>query len=179
MARYMHGTTAQGLADILKGNGKAQGPWNCCDRDGFTYLWDVEALLEGEGYEDDHAAIQQAFESAQVQAAIAGDDTTLYVLEVELDADTVAPDQSCENMPYAVVVRETTITRDIITKAWAVDFSKWDAPFVLAALVGRDYFEGSSVTDERLVALAEALSEQGVFREELLEFDWYETTLPA
>lgn len=169
---YLHGTTAEGLAAILKGEEKPNGPWNCCDRDGLTYLWDVAAMLESGDIEETDQAIGRAFEMAQIQAAIKGEDTALYVLAVDLDPDEVELDCSCEGMGNtAVTVPRRLVTRDRIFSVFRCEFSKWDAPFVLAGLVGRDLFADCNVRDDRLLTLAESMKGQH-FRDDLLEFEW-------
>lgn len=177
---YMHGTTQRGLDAILNQSGKFSSVWTCSDQDRMTYLWDVDAVMEGEGFDGEDGVIRQAFESAQCQAAVLGEDTTLYVLVMEFDEDEVDEDYSCENMAdYARTVSESMVTRESIVRVYRCDFSKWDAPFVLAGLVGRDYFADCNVTDERLLTLAETLSKQQVYREELYEFDYQQCELPG
>ena len=174
MPLYYHGTTQRGLDAILQGTGKGEGPWTCSDQDHMTYLWDASAMMEGEDFEDVEGVIRQAFESAQIQAAVMAEDTTMYVLELHLPAEDVEPDYSCENMHYAVTVHESAVTRAAIVKAYRCAFSKWDAPFVLSSLIGREHFSPSAVKDERLILLAEALSAKEVYREELWDFEWEE-----
>lgn len=176
MATYFHGTTQKGLDAILSGAGKIAGPWTCADQDRLTYLWDAEAMINGEDLDDADSVIRQAFESAQVQAAITAEDATLYVLELNLDADTVDPDYSCENMYYAVKISEGELHRNTIIRVYRCEFSKWDAPFVLSNLIGREHFADCNVADERLLTIAQSLASQNVFRDELFEFEWQECT---
>jgi hypothetical protein len=171
MATYFHGTTQQGLNAIAAGAGKTSGPWTCSDQDRMAYLWDAAAMVEGEDLDDNNAVIRQAFESAQVQAAVLAEDTILYVLELEIDADMVEPDYSCENMHYAVTINEDNL-QGAIVRAYRCEFTKWDAPFVLSSLLGRDHFAECNVADERLLTLAQTLADQNVFREDLFEFEW-------
>jgi len=176
MATYFHGTTQQGLDAILSGTGKPSGPWTCSDQDRMAYLWDAEAMIEGEGFDDNYGVIQQAFESAQAQAAILAEDTTLYVLELNIDADTVEPDYSCENMSYAVTINEDAL-KGAIVRAYRCEFSKWDAPFLLAGLLDREHFAEGNVEDERLLVLARSLAGQDVYRDDLHEFEWEECNI--
>lgn len=172
MATYFHGTTQRGLDAILSATGKMAGPWTCSDQDRMTYLWDAQAMVAGEDLDDMQGVIQQAFESAQIQAAVLAEDTTMYVLELLLDPEDVEADYSCENMHYAVTVPSTAINRAAILRTYRCDFSKWDAPLILSGLIGRDHFNEGIVEDERLIALATALQAQGVYREELHDLTW-------
>lgn len=177
MAVYFHGTTQQGLNAILSNAGKPTGPWNCADQDRLTYLWDSAAMVEGEDFDDSEGVIRQAFESAQIQAAIVGEDNRLFVLEINLPAESVEPDWSCENMHYAVTISELALKVSDIARVYVCEFSKWDSPFVLSGLIGREHFADCNVKDERLVLLAKSLQSQDVFREEIFEFEWVEVPL--
>lgn len=102
---YFHGTSADNLPAILA-NGfdiYTDKIWNPSENG--VYFWSPEALTEaGECEEDyqDETAKQMACHSGQFAMTKSKDFRTV-VFQVELDADTVEPDTSCQNMDGAVV----------------------------------------------------------------------------
>ncbi len=172
-----HGTTKKGLKAILSGeNHKPNSPWNCSDQDGVTYVWPLDKTVECEGCDgecDGHErAVVKAFESAQVQAAIAGD-TELYVIVLDIDDDMLSDDYSADNMSDAascINTQDFKATRIITT--YHCSFNRWHAPFVIKGLLQNCYFNTCAV-DEDLLKVAEQLSED-VWIDEIYEFDYKE-----
>jgi hypothetical protein len=176
MATYYHGTTREGLMAILHGQGKPCGPWTCSDRDGMTYLWDPERLMAVGEIEEPEEAIRRAFESAQFQAAAMGDDTTLYVLELDLDSEGVDVDASCENMEHCGAIPSEYITPDRIVRVHAGPFSKWVSPYLLAGRLDSELLNRSAI-DEKLLEIAELVARQRIFIDDIYEISWSEVDL--
>jgi len=169
---YIHGTTQQGLTNIMLGETKEAGPWNVSERDGCSYLWDVEAVMTGEDQDIDFV-IRNAFESAQLQAAIKGEDNTLYALVCEFDSEEVEIDFSCENMDaYARYAPESQLNKSVIKKIYKSDFNKWDSPFILSGVINNEHFSKCMVEDS-LLTIAETLANSEVYRE--IDIEWTET----
>jgi hypothetical protein len=100
-----HGTTRENAENILNGGTKETATWYCSD-DEYLYLWCPDALIEGgecEEYEEaEEMAIRNAFESAQITAAVSNEpQKELVVLCFDFPEGIIEADDSCEHMELA------------------------------------------------------------------------------
>ena len=115
-----HGTIADGAECILSGGRKSKSSWHVSD-DNMLYLWCPDVFIdENEASDMEDAkimAIQQAFESAQISAAISeSPQKELVVLEFDIPIDYIYEDLSCENMDLARCTREIKYSDYAINK---------------------------------------------------------------
>jgi len=167
--KCFHGTTLRGLEAIKnKSENKPTNPWCCSDNDGAMYFWPLNKLDE----EDVNMGIQQAFESAQVQGAMA-EDFELYVLEVEVPDELLEDDYSAENMEtVASYIDISAFDYKMVVKVYKVKMNPWLAPIVIAALLNNHHFNKDAV-GESLMAVAEALPSD-TWVDGATEFDYIE-----
>jgi len=105
MARYFHGTTIDNALTMMIGDfspqTKPSGTWNCSDDGCCLYLYSLDKYNDNccdEGEDcNAHHIIEQAFDSAQITAAlnnILRSELVVFEFEFELLED----DFSCPNM---------------------------------------------------------------------------------
>lgn len=165
-----HGTTREQANRFLLGEAKETPTWWCSD-DNYLYLWCPDALVDGgecDAEDADEYAIQRAFESAQVAAALSDTpQTELVVLCLEFDKESIEPDDSAEMMELSRRIEDFDgIERCVEYKLIAKHNSRLDA-FVVAGLLNNPYI---CHIDDDLKEAAEAVKE--VFLEGILEFDY-------
>lgn len=140
---YYHGTSADNLESILK-HGLSiseEKIWTCSED--AIYLWGVDRLAELEGHKDDsqeqkeYIAFQRAFESGQIACA-KSKDCRVVVLKIELEADEVDVDESCENMEEANCIYRDIKLTEIKEIVVSNDFSLIRGYFI-SFLLDRDY----------------------------------------
>jgi len=167
--KCFHGTTLRGLEAIKNNEGyKPSAPWSCSDNDGVMYLWPLDKIDD----EDELNGIQQAFESAQVQASVM-EDFELYVLEVEVPDELLEDDCSAENMEsIASYIDMSDFDYKMVVKVYKVKMNPWLAPVVIAALLDNPHFNKYAV-GESLMAVAEALPSD-TWIDNIIEFDYKE-----
>lgn len=179
MKTLYHGTTKENFESILdKRFGSRQSPndktWKCSQHD-TTYFYDTEA----EEFEDSpELALQYAFESAQITAAVQdyrGD--SLVVIEVEIEEECTEPDLSASNMDcLAVEVKNNDLNRYGEIKR--IHTAKWDIimkPFVLLNVMGMEHINlDLNPIEQRIM---ESIQGKDIFIDELLHFEHETKTL--
>lgn len=170
-----HGTTFKNAKAIISGNKiKPEGAWNDSLRDDYLYLWPANKVERKEGWESTlQELLYNGFSSAQIQAAIEGENTKLVVLELNIPKWLVDDDISSEIMVrYASCIHFEDLQKDFIKSVYICDYNKWHSPFILASLLKRDNFSGY-IMDDSLLSLAQTLSDVNLpAMDELLEFDY-------
>lgn len=170
MATYFHGTTKENYENMLKGNCKDNPTWNCSD-DNEIYLWDAEKNLENSDDVKEYC-INQAFESAQLTAAIKGKDTDLIVIELEIPSNLIEDDYSCDNMSdVASLISFDDFSTDFIKSTFKCSYSAYLSPFVLSGVIGREQFNDCNIEYD-LITLAKDLHGKDIFLETMYEFDY-------
>ena len=170
-----HGTTTQRAEAILSGSVKPSNlsAWTCSDGDEYLYFWSPHELLAvGEAEEPEYAldrALQNALESARIQAALSDDPVNeVTVLVFDIDEAHIEPDLSCENMTGSGSVRvEETQPRRHIATYTCTHNPRLDA-FYAAPLLGNQHL--ISCLPEGLEEAAKLISESGAYIE-LYELD--------
>lgn len=174
--KVVHGTTKAGFEAIRNRTGKASGPWSCSDCDSFTYVYPFDKITNEFGTEGDEEstverAIQMAFESAQIQT-LHNAETTLIALVLEVPDHLLEDDTSCENM--ASLASQFDIEdwdKVTILEVYKCEMNLYHKPFVLAGLIGMEYFNDEGI-DTALYQTAQIISGNQVFIDEILEFDY-------
>lgn len=175
-----HGTTTKGLQCILDNVGsKPFAPWVCSEDDGMMYVYPLNKVAENHCTEDEEETISRgldsAFESAQIQCAIAQEET-MYVLVLDIPDNLLEDDCSCENMSdVASMLEMTEFNTSMVKSVYECSFNKWYAPFVLVGILDNPQFNVDCL-DKPLLDLAERLRETEYFMYELLEFDYTNVT---
>ncbi len=171
-----HGTTKNGLRAILANyNHKPTNPWSVSDQDGAMYVWPLNKI---DGYNGDEIdttedrGLSQAFESSQIQA-VHSEDYNLYVLELEIDDESLEDDYSCENMAdLASFIPISEFNKDMIKKVYHYKMNKWHAPFVISGLLDNSNFNTYSI-DESLLEVSQTLRDQSIYNEDIYIFEEY------
>lgn len=145
---HLHGMTASAFNAWRKQTPKNQSgvisPWTCSDRDGYTYLWNPDNLVnlqECEEYNALEYTESRAYESAVIQAAV-NQDNKIYILFLDLSdiTEDIESDQSCENMPDTECIPEDMLTRERVLYAHEYKFNIWHSPYVIARLLDNPQF---------------------------------------
>lgn len=171
--KVYHGTSYENFKQIQElGFGASQSHivWDCSDRNA-TYVWSPAALVEaGEVEDDEYAtsrAVQMAFESAQITAALYGStQDRVIVLEIEVPGDEdLMVDDSCENMGCARYFMNSA--KHQITGCYESPYYPDLRLFYLKGLNGNQWLRLCVLPD--VTAKALALIPSDVYLEELLE----------
>ncbi|CAM0050922.1 hypothetical protein VPHK460_0135 [Vibrio phage K460] len=173
--KCFHGTTKKGLNAILANAGvKPNAPWMCSDNDGEMYVWPQNKLEDSYDFEEHEQFICHAFESAETQAVVS-DEVEVFVLEMDIPSNLLEDDHSCENMSeIASYLAMCDFETDMIVKVYRKTLNKWNAPFVIANLLGNEQFNTYSI-DENLLEAAEAIQQAEIYKEptEFYDFEEY------
>lgn len=162
-----HGTTQQGLANILEGhNEKTIAPWVCSDDDGVTYVYPLDKLMRADGLdvmdnndrkEGFNKGIQRALESAEVQALFTNE-TDLICLLMEVDEDYLQDDYSCNNMQSIASFIECEELSEAVKCVEIVHYKAniWRYPIIVSVLLQQSEFNASEL-DDNLVQAAQSI----------------------
>ena len=193
MKYLYHGTTIEGMRNIICGRyDPDETIWNCSGF-GYMYAYDLEKWIEAEGYENEDFEDQQngcasrANESAQIANAIDPDPYSqtcviefgisdeLY--EFAVNEEYIEPDNSAENMAdYGSVQVEASWLNKMIKlgkldmRIFYYEFNRNLTPFYISGLFENPYFEE---TLEKLPCemyeAVKLLHDNSIFIEELLD----------
>jgi len=175
-----HGTTQEGLVNILSSSGiKKITPWTVSDDDGCMYVWPQDKIitanmLEGEDLECiEDACMQAAGISARIQAATSGEED-IIILVLDIPDTLLQDDYSCDNMPTsASLILCNDFNKDFIAKVYSAECSKYLHPFVISGLLDNPYINLVDV-DTDLLSAARAIREADVYFEPLEEIEYLE-----
>jgi len=179
-----HGTTIENLKVLLNGDKtEIDSAWTCSDSDDAFYVWPLNKMMKEHcvdtKQDGKEAGIRQAFEAAQVQAAMAGKSTKLVVLEMDIYSQDLSDDYSCNNMADAAsFIDSDNFDVSRIIRVFVVDFNHWLSPMILSGLLENEQFNKWSL-DANLRDCAEAMQGIELDYDNILEFDYYETTIDA
>lgn len=172
--KLYHGTIYGSLSDCKEGK---VSPWTVSDNDGLTYFWELEGFAERECFDfddvDERRLIEErcifaAFEQAEIQAAVTGEDQTLTVLVYEVEKENYEEDYSCDNMEGAVCMPADEAGALVPVEVYEVEFNKWTAPLIIKGLSSNTIF--NRALPEGLLAVANRLSTSDFYHEP--EFDY-------
>lgn len=193
MKYLYHGTTIEGMRNIICGRyDPDETVWNCSGF-GYMYAYDLEKWIEAEGYENEDFEDQQngcasrANEAAQIANAIGPDPYSqtcviefgisdeLY--EFAVNEEYIEPDNSAENMADCGAVQVEASWLNKMIKLGKLDmrifyyeFNRNLTPFYLSSLFENPYFEE---TLEKLPCemyeAVKLLHNNNIFIEELLD----------
>ncbi len=172
--KCFHGTTKKGLKSILANVGtKPNAPWVCSEDDGSTYVWPQNKLEDSYDFEEHEQFVCHAFESAEIQAVIA-DEQEVFVLELEIPDHLLEDDYSCDNMAeVASLIEMSDFETNMIVSVYKKTLNKWNAPFVIANLLGNEQFNTFCI-DENLLEAAEAIQSAEIYKEPTEFYDFEE-----
>ncbi len=164
-----HGTTQQGLKNILLGeNEKHVSPWVVSDNDGAMYLYPLDKLVSSHEIDCSEEAFQMgvitSLESAIIQTCM-NNETVIYSLVLNIPDELLVDDYSCENMAdIASYIECNEFDPSMIIGVYKETLSIWDKPSILSNVRGLAYFNTSEV-DEHLLNLAESLADADIYNE--------------
>lgn len=193
MKYLYHGTTIEGMRNIICGRyDPDETVWNCSGF-GYMYAYDLEKWIEAEGYENEDFEDQQngcasrANEAAQIANAIDPDPySQTCVIEFgvsdelydyAVNEEYIEPDNSAENMADCGAVQVEASWLNKMIKLGKLDmrifyyeFNRNLTPFYLSGLFENPYFEE---TLEKLPCemyeAVKLLHNNNIFIEELLD----------
>lgn len=170
---HLHGMTESAFNAWRKQTPKNESgvisPWTCSDGDGFTYLWDIQKLINSgeteEEYSIDHAE-SRAYESALIQCAV-NEEEKVYILFLDLsNCESIENDDSCENMPDASRIPEDELTIDKIVYIREYKVNKWFSPWIIAGLLQNPQFNQWQISEE-LLQIAQICANSNTYPEDI------------
>lgn len=183
MITHFHGMTESAYLNWKQGEGKqAQiSPWDCSDKDNYTYLWSVALVAQAEWdidlsdmYDMTNRTLQNAFENAVIQAAIAGD-SKVYVFALDLsNVDSVESDSSCNGMDQCERMPEHELNKKNIVHIREYSINPYWHPFIIADNLNRELFNQYSI-NENILAVAVEINRSSGY-----SVDWFDSafTMP-
>ena len=193
MKYLYHGTTIEGMRNIICGRyDPDETIWNC-SASGYMYAYDLEKWIEAEGYENEDFEDQQngcasrANEAAQIANAIDpipysqtcviefGISDELY--EFAVNEEYIEPDNSAENMADCGAIQVDACWLNKMIKLGRIDmrvfyyeFNRNLTPFYLSGLFENPYFEETlEKLPYEMYEAVKLLHNNGIFIEELLD----------
>lgn len=193
MKYLYHGTTIEGMRNIIIGRyDPDETVWNCSGF-GYMYAYDLEKWIEAEGYENEDFEDQQngcasrANEAAQIANAIDPDPYSqtcviefgisdeLY--EFAVNEEYIEPDNSAENMADCGAVQVEASWLNKMIKLGRLDmrifyyeFNRNLTPFYLSGLFENPYFEETlEKLPYEMYEAVKLLHKNNIFVEELLD----------
>lgn len=193
MKYLYHGTTIEGMRNIICGRyDPDETVWNCSGF-GYMYAYDLEKWIEAEGYENEDFEDQQngcasrANEAAQIANAIDPDPYSqtcviefgisdeLY--EFAVNEEYIEPDNSAENMADCGAVQVEACWLNKMIKLGRLDmrifyyeFNRNLTPFYLSGLFENPYFEETlEKLPYEMYEAVKLLHNNNIFIEELLD----------
>lgn len=193
MKYLYHGTTIEGMRNIICGRyDPDETVWNCSGF-GYMYAYDLEKWIEAEGYENEDFEDQQngcasrANEAAQIANAIDPDPYSqtcviefgvsdeLY--EFAVNEEFISPDTSSENMANCGAVQVEACWLNKMIKLGRLDmrifyyeFNRNLTPFYISSLFENPYFEETlEKLPYEMYEAVKLLHNNNIFIEELLD----------
>lgn len=193
MKYLYHGTTIEGMRNIIIGRYDPDETVWSCSGFGYMYAYDLEKWIEAEGYENEDFEDQQngcasrANEAAQIANAIDPDPYSqtcviefgisdeLY--EFAVNKEYIEPDNSVENMAdYGAVQVEACWLNKMIKlgridmRVFYYEFNRNLTPFYLSGLFENQYFEETlEKLPYEMYEAVKLLHNNNIFIEELLD----------
>ena len=193
MKYLYHGTTIEGMRNIICGRyDPEETVWNCSGF-GYMYAYDLEKWIEAEGYKNEDFEDQQngcasrANEAAQIANAIDpipysqtcviefGISDELY--EFAVNEEYIEPDNSAENMADCGAIQVDACWLNKMIKLGRIDmrvfyyeFNRNLTPFYLSGLFENPYFEETlEKLPHEMYEAVKLLHNNSIFIEELLD----------
>lgn len=193
MKYLYHGTTIEGMRNIICGRyDPDETIWNC-SASGYMYAYDLEKWIEAEGYENEDFEDQQngcasrANEAAQIANAIDpipysqtcviefGISDELY--EFAVNEEYIEPDNSAENMADCGAIQVDACWLNKMIKLGRIDmrvfyyeFNYALTPFYLSGLFDNPYFRATlEKLPHEMYEAIKLLYDNGIFLEELFD----------
>ena len=193
MKYLYHGTTIEGMRNIIAGRYDPDETVWSCSSPGYMYAYDLEKWVECEGYGNEDSEDQmngcasRANEAAQIANAIDPDPYSqtcviefgisdeLY--EFAVNEEYIEPDNSAENMANCGAVQVDAYWFNKMIKLGRIDmrvfyyeFNRNLTPFYLSGLFENPYFEETlEKLSYEMYEAVKLLYNNGVFIEELLD----------
>jgi hypothetical protein len=174
--KVYHGTTWENYQNIqLRGfDNSKETVWDCSIHS-ETYVWVPSQLMEhGEAEDMEEAterAIQMAFESAQISAALLGSlASEIVVIELNVNPDDLEVDESCENMGHASCIANKKIDIFSITGIYTAPYYADLRLFILNGFRDNQWIKMWMLPEITYKALE--MMPRDIFMEELLEFEY-------
>lgn len=193
MKYLYHGTTIEGMRNIICGRYDPDETVWSCSSPGYMYAYDLEKWVECEGYGNEDSEGQmngcasRANEAAQIANAIDldpysqtcviefGISDELY--EFAVNEEYIEPDNSVENMADCGAVQVEACWFNKMIKLGRIDmrvfyyeFNRNLTPFYLSGLFDNPYFEGTlEKLPYEVYEAVKLLYNKGIFIEELLD----------
>ena len=193
MKYLYHGTTIEGMRNIIIGRYDPDETVWGCSSPGYMYAYDLEKWVECEGYKDEdledqmNGCASRANEAAQIANAIDPDPYSqtcviefgisdeLY--EFAVNEEYIEPDTSVENMADYGAVQVDACWLNKMIKLGRIDmrvfyyeFNRNLTPFYLSGLFDNPYFEETlEKLPYEMYEAVKLLHNNGIFIEELLD----------
>ena len=193
MKYLYHGTTIEGMRNIVCGRYDPDETVWSCSGFGYMYAYDLEKWIEAEGYENEDFEDQQngcasrANEAAQIANAINPDPYSqtcviefgisdeLY--EFAVNEEYIEPDNSAENMADCGAIQVDACWLNKMIKLGRIDmrvfyyeFNHNLTPFYLSGLFDNPYFEETlEKLPYEMYEAVKLLHDNSIFIEELLD----------
>ena len=198
MKYLYHGTTIEGMRNIITGRYDPDETVWSCSSPGYMYAYDLEKWVECEAYENEDLEDQmkecasRANEAAQIANAIDPDPYSqtcviefgisdeLY--EFAVNEEYIEPDSSAENMADCGAVQVDACWLNKMIKLGKLDmrifyyeFNRNLTPFYLSSLFENPYFEETlEKLPYEMYEAVKLLHDNGIFIEELLDSELQE-----
>ena len=192
MKYLYHGTTIEGMRNIICGHYDPDETVWSCSSPGYMYAYDLEKWIKCEGYEDEdlkdqvNGCASRANESAQIANAIDPDPYSqtcviefgisdeLY--EFAVNEKYIEPDNSSENMADWGAIQIDVCWFNKMIKLGRLDmrvfyyeFNRNLTPFYLSCLFDNPYFEGTlEKLPYEMYEAVKLLHNKDIFIEDLL-----------
>lgn len=193
MKYLYHGTTIEGMRNIICGRYDPDETVWSCSSPGYMYAYDLEKWVECEGYEGEdlenqmNCCASRANEAAQIANAIDPDPYSqtcviefgisdeLY--EFAVNEEYIEPDNSVENMADYGAVQVEACWFNKMIKLGRIDmrvfyykFNRNLTPFYLSSLFENPYFEETlEKLPSEMYEAVKLLHNNGIYIEELLD----------
>ena len=138
--KCFHGTTQENFVNLLNGEEKPSGAWNCSDSDGCFYVYPESKLDDVENLDAEQITdegIRNAMDSASITAAFQMKSQKIVILELDIPEDELQDDWSCENMSNVASFTEN-FDKSWIKKIYTTEFNAMYAPFFVPNLNNRN-----------------------------------------
>ena len=193
MKYLYHGTTIEGMRNIIIGRYDPEETVWGCSSPGHMYAYDLEKWIEAEGYENEDFEDQQngcasrANEAAQIANAIDPDPYSQTCIiefgisdelhEFAVNEEYIGPDNSAENMADCGAVQVDACWLNKMIKLGRIDmrvfyyeFNRSLTPFYLSGLFDNPYFEETlEKLPYEMYEAVKLLHNNSIFIEELLD----------
>lgn len=155
--KVYHGTTLNNVRNILNREKYKESVWSCSENDEFIYFWEEQNYIKVCGLEDEdpefvrEKCINDAFDSASIQAVLDQTVNKLYVLEIEIPKkyeSLIQPDYSVTNNNGAVCIDIKDFNVNWIKNVLEIEHNMYSNLLTVSNLLNNDYFNKEKISDD-------------------------------